>query len=85
MAYHGFYVPNIVELVERRGRITVDDVAAKFSIPRDRAQSIVSHMVQKSKDPQNPGSYLVRGTRRGRGKKAVYARGTRLCAGFLKI
>lgn len=85
MAYYGFYVPNIVELAERRGQITVEDVAAKFSIPRDRAQSIVSYMTRGSNNPQNPGSYLVRVSRRGKGRKGVYARGIRMCAGATSV
>jgi len=63
MAYFGFFAPNIVELVEKRGEITPSEVAQKFAISRERAQSLLSHMTKPTRDYVNRSvmsSYLVR-------------------------
>jgi len=90
MAYFGFFTPNIVELVEKRGEVTPSEVAQKFAISRERAQSLLSHMTKPTRDYINPsvvGSYLVKTGYRSEhalwkkrvAREPVYKRGTRRC------
>jgi len=77
---YGFIVPSILELVERRGKITVRDVAEKLSLPRNQVRNIISQMLRYRRPTQsdicNEGSYLVR---LNKGEKiAVYGRGSRM-------
>ena len=84
---YGFLVPAILELVEKRGTITSQEVAEKLSLTRAQAQSIICQM-QKYYYPPHPEphkkvSYLVRANPRSE-RIAVYKRGNRMSPTHLR-
>ena len=84
---YGFLVPAILELVEKRGTITSQEVAEKLSLTRAQAQSIICQMQKYHNptptEPYRKGRYLVRVNTRNK-RTAVYRRGDRLSPTHLR-
>ena len=82
----GIIIPAILELVEKRGKITAKDVAEAIGLDIAQARNIISQMQRyhypTSKEPYRAGRYLVR---LNKGEKvAVYGRGERMSPSHLK-